>query len=136
MAPEPLNRLVQATVVSLIGLRDVYRSEVAFRQELLVLLLVIPAAWLLTSVGVERALLIGSWMLVIVVEMVNSAIEAAIDRIGRCSSPRGPSSICRTSACSDWIFRLPPARIAISASPGTTRTAAACRCRGVSKPDG
>ena len=46
------------------------------------MLLVIPAAWLLTSAGVERALLIGSWMLVIVVEMVNSAIEAAIDRIG------------------------------------------------------
>jgi diacylglycerol kinase (ATP) len=83
MAPEPLNRLVRATVVSLIGLREVYRSEAAFRQELLVLLLVIPAAWILTSVGVERALLIGSWMLVIVVEMVNSAIEAAVDRIGK-----------------------------------------------------
>ncbi|HEY6365262.1 MAG TPA: diacylglycerol kinase [Candidatus Binatia bacterium] len=83
MAPEPLNRLVRATVVSLIALREVYRSEAAFRQELLVLLLVIPAAWILTSVGVERALLIGSWMLVIVVEMVNSAIEAAVDRIGK-----------------------------------------------------
>ena len=82
MAHEPLNRMVQATVVSLIGLREVYRSEAAFRQELLVLLLVIPAAWILTSTGVERALLIGSWMLVLVVEMVNSAIEAAIDRIG------------------------------------------------------
>ena len=78
-----MNRLVRATVISLIGLRDVYRSEPAFRQELLVLLVVIPAAWLLTSTGVERALLIGSWMLVIVVEMVNSAIEAAIDRIGQ-----------------------------------------------------
>jgi diacylglycerol kinase (ATP) len=83
MAPEPLNRLVRATVVSPIGLRDVYRSEAAFRQELLVLLLVIPAAWLSTSAGVERALLIGSWMLVIVVEMVNSAIEAAVHRIGK-----------------------------------------------------
>jgi diacylglycerol kinase (ATP) len=83
MASEPLNRLVRATVVSLIGLREVYRTEAAFRQELLVLLLVIPTAWILTSVGVERALLIGSWMLVIVVEMVNSAIEAAVDRIGQ-----------------------------------------------------
>jgi diacylglycerol kinase (ATP) len=83
MASEPLNRLVRATVVSLIGLRDVYRSEAAFRQELLVLLLIIPAAWLLASAGVERALLIGSWMLVVVVEMVNSAIEAAVDRIGK-----------------------------------------------------
>ena len=83
MAPEPLKRLVRATVISLIGLRDVYRSEPAFRQELLVLFVVIPAAWLLTSTGAERALLIGSWMLVIVIEMVNSAIEAAIDRIGQ-----------------------------------------------------
>jgi diacylglycerol kinase (ATP) len=82
MAPEPFNRLVQATVISLIGLRQAYQSEPAFRQELLVLLLVIPAAWVLTSTGVERALLIGSWMLVLVVEMVNSAIEAAVDRIG------------------------------------------------------
>lgn len=83
MALEPLNRLGRATVVSLIGLREVYRSEAAFRQELLVLLLIIPAAWLLTGVGVERALLIGSWMLVVVIEMVNSAIEAAVDRIGK-----------------------------------------------------
>jgi diacylglycerol kinase (ATP) len=81
MAPEPFRRLVRATVVSLIGLREAYRSEAAFRQEVLVLLLVIPTAWVLTSTGMERALLIGSWMLVIVVEMVNSAIEAAVNRI-------------------------------------------------------
>jgi diacylglycerol kinase (ATP) len=83
MASGPLSRLFQATVVSLLGLREAYRSESAFRQELLVLLLVMPTAWLLASTGVERALLIGSWMLVIVVEMVNSAIEAAVDRIGK-----------------------------------------------------
>jgi diacylglycerol kinase (ATP) len=57
--------------------------EAAFRLELLVLLLVIRTAWLLTSVSVERALLIGSWMLIIVVEMVNSAMEAVVDRIGK-----------------------------------------------------
>jgi diacylglycerol kinase (ATP) len=57
--------------------------EAAFRLELLVLLLVIPTAWLLTSVSVERALRIGSWMLIIVVEMVNSAMEAVVDRIGK-----------------------------------------------------
>ncbi|HZD42116.1 MAG TPA: diacylglycerol kinase [Terriglobales bacterium] len=82
MAPEPFNRLVQATVISFNGLREAYRSEPAFREELLVLLLVIPTAWVLTNTGMERALLIGSWMLVIVVEMVNSAIEAAVDRMG------------------------------------------------------
>jgi diacylglycerol kinase (ATP) len=81
MAPRPLNRLVRATVVSLDGLREAYRSEPAFRQELLVLLVVIPTAWLLTNTGMERALLIGSWMLVVVVEMLNSAIETVVDRI-------------------------------------------------------
>ena len=82
MAPEPFQRLVQATIVSLNGLREAYRSEPAFRQELFVFLLVIPTAWILTTTRMERALLIGSWMLVIVVEMVNSAIEAAVDRMG------------------------------------------------------
>lgn len=83
MAFESVNRFRQAIVVSVVGLRDAFRSEEAFRLELLVLLLVIPAAWLWTGAGMERALLIGSWMLVIVVEMVNSAIEAAVDRIGK-----------------------------------------------------
>jgi diacylglycerol kinase (ATP) len=83
MAFEPLNRLIRATSLSLIGLREAYRSEPAFRLELLVLLLVIPVAWLSTKVNVERALLIGSWMLVVVVEMINSAIETVVDRIGK-----------------------------------------------------
>ena len=83
MASEPLNRPVRATVVSLIGRREVYRWEATFRLELLVLLLVIPTAWLLTRVSVERALRIGSWVLIIVVEVVNSAMEAAVDRIGK-----------------------------------------------------
>jgi diacylglycerol kinase (ATP) len=62
MAPEPFNWLVQATIISLIGLRQAYRSEPAFRQELPVSLLVIATTRVLTSTGVERALLIGSWM--------------------------------------------------------------------------
>jgi len=109
MASEPLNCLVRTTVVSLIGLRDVYRSEAAFRQELLVLLLVIPTAWLLASAGVERALLIGSWMLAIVVETVNSAIEAAIASARNAMSFRGKQKISvrqRSSArlCFRWLF--------------------------------
>jgi diacylglycerol kinase (ATP) len=83
MAFEPLDHLIRATKVSLGGLRGAYRTEPAFRLELLVFILVIPVGWVVTSVGVERALLIGSWMLVVVVEMINSAIEAVVDRIGR-----------------------------------------------------
>ncbi|MGH7831509.1 MAG: diacylglycerol kinase, partial [Candidatus Binatia bacterium] len=61
-----LARLVRATSFSFSGLRAAFRFEPAFRIEVWVLLLVIPAAWVLKSGGVERALLIGSWMLVIV----------------------------------------------------------------------
>lgn len=69
-------------MVSLIGLRDALRSEPAFRLELVVLLVIIPVAWILKSGGVERALLVGTWMLVLVIEMLNSAIETVVDRIG------------------------------------------------------
>jgi diacylglycerol kinase (ATP) len=75
-------RIVRATLISLQGLRAAIRTEPAFRLELLVLALVIPAAWTLTKVGLERALLIGSWLLVMIVELINSAIETIVDRIG------------------------------------------------------
>lgn len=75
--------MLRATDFSLNGLRETFRREPAFRVEVFILVLVIPAAWILKSGGVERALLIGSWMLVIVVEIVNSAIETIVDRIGK-----------------------------------------------------
>ena len=102
-------------MVSLIGLRDAFRSEPAFRLELLVLIAVIPAAWILKSAGVERALLIGRWILVLVVEMVNSAIETVVDRIGgkpmisqkrRKTSVRRPSSapLCLRLLFGYWSY--------------------------------
>ena len=78
----PWEHLVKATAISLGGLRAAFRHEEAFRQEVLVLLIVIPAGLWLGNTGAERALLIGSWVLVIVVELVNSAIESVVDRIG------------------------------------------------------
>jgi len=76
-------RLVYATICSLAGLRSAFQHQRAFRQELGVLLFVIPAGLWLGNGGAERALLIGSWILVLVVELVNSAIETVVDRIGR-----------------------------------------------------
>jgi diacylglycerol kinase (ATP) len=75
-------RLVNATRYSLAGLRATFRHEQAFRLETFVLVMVVPAGLWLGKTGVERALLIGSWSLVLVVELVNSAIEALIDRTG------------------------------------------------------
>ena len=77
-----LRHLLNATRYSLAGLRAAVRHEEAFRQELLALVIAVPVALWLGNTGIERALLIGSCLLVIVVELVNSAIEAAVDRVG------------------------------------------------------
>ena len=75
-------RLLWAARYSLVGLWTAWRYEQAFREEVIVLVVVVPAGLWLGRSGVERALLIGSWVLVILVELVNSAIEAVVDRIG------------------------------------------------------
>lgn len=77
-----LHRFLNATRYSLAGLRIAWRQDQAFREEVFVLVLVVPAGLWLGRGGVERALLIGSWVLVILVELGNSAIEAVVDRIG------------------------------------------------------
>ena len=59
-----------------------YRHEEAFRQELLLSIILIPLALLLGETGVEKALLVGSVMLLLLVEILNSALEAVVDRFG------------------------------------------------------
>lgn len=71
-----------ATKNALAGLLAAARRERAFRQEILVLIVVAPLGLWLGEGGVERALLVGSWLLVMVVELLNTGIEAAVDRIG------------------------------------------------------
>lgn len=77
-----LSRLRNALFYSLAGLRAAYACEDAFRQEVWLAALLLPAAVLLPVGGVARALMIGSVLLVLVVELLNSAVEAAVDRIG------------------------------------------------------
>ena len=77
-----LTRIVRALDYSLKGLRDCYRYEAAFRQEVLVVVVLVPLGLWLGETGVERALLVGSWLLVLIVELLNSAIEATVDRFG------------------------------------------------------
>jgi len=78
----PLQRLTNATGNSLRGLARAWRSEAALRLETYVLLLAIPAALLLARNAIERALMIGTALLVVVVEVLNTAIEVVVDRIG------------------------------------------------------
>lgn len=76
-----LRRLINATRYSLQGFAAAARHEAAFRQELLLAAVLLPLGLWLGAGGVERALLAGSVLLVLVVELLNSAVEAAVDRI-------------------------------------------------------
>ena len=76
-----LRRILNALAYSLDGLRAAYRHEDAFRQEVLLAALLLPVAFLVRASGAGRALLVASVLLVLVVELLNSAVEAAVDRI-------------------------------------------------------
>jgi diacylglycerol kinase (ATP) len=77
-----LRHWLSALRCSLDGLAAVWRGERAFREEVVVLAIAVPLALALTGEPLERAALIGSWALVLVIEVLNSAIEAVVDRIG------------------------------------------------------
>jgi diacylglycerol kinase (ATP) len=73
-------RILNALRYSLDGLRAAWVGEDAFRQELILALIMVPAAVLLPVSLVERLMLIGTVFLVLIVELLNTAVEAAIDR--------------------------------------------------------
>ena len=77
-----LKRLINAARYSSQGLKAAYQHEAAFRQELLLLLISIPLAMWVAESAVEVILLVGSILLLLVVELLNSAIEATVDRFG------------------------------------------------------
>src|SRR3979490_375491 len=80
--PTGITRLLLAFGYSFQGFRHTWREEAAFRQEVLLALLVIPAGLYLGNSGVERALLVSPMLLILVVEILNSAVEAVVDRSG------------------------------------------------------
>jgi len=77
-----LTRIIKATGYSLKGFRAAWKSEAAFRQEAIMVIIAIIVAFLLDVQWIERLLLIGSMVLIAIVELLNSAIEAVVDRIG------------------------------------------------------
>jgi diacylglycerol kinase (ATP) len=80
--PRGLIRILRACAATWRGLSGAFRDEAAFRQELALAVLVIPLGLWLGRSGVERALLIAPMLFILVVELLNSAIEATVDRIG------------------------------------------------------
>ena len=77
-----IERLLNAFRYSFAGFRKCFRHEAAFRQEVFASALFLPLAVWLGETGLERAVLVGSWLLVPIVELLNSAIEAIVDRVG------------------------------------------------------
>jgi diacylglycerol kinase (ATP) len=77
-----IRRILRATKFSAQGLAQAWQHEAAFRQELVLVLLLTPVAAWLGQTALERAVLIGCCLIVLIVELINSAIEAAIDRHG------------------------------------------------------
>ena len=75
-------RLMRASIVSIAGIKAAWRDEAAFRQECMLAVLMIPAGFWLGTSAAERLLLVATVVLVLIVELLNSAVEAAVDRIG------------------------------------------------------
>ena len=76
-----VRRLVNAFGYSMAGLKAAYQNEDAFRQEVLLAIVLLPLAFILEQEAIGRALMVGSVLLVIMVELLNSAVEATVDRI-------------------------------------------------------
>lgn len=76
-----LRRIINAAGYSARGLRAAWTHESAFRQEVMLSAFMLPAALWLGTTWVERSLLMGTVVLVLAVEMLNSALEAAVDRV-------------------------------------------------------
>ena len=78
-----IKRILMATLYSWKGLSAAFRKEEAFRQEAILAVVLIPLAFWLGNSGIEIALMVGSVLLVLIVEILNSAVEAVVDRIGQ-----------------------------------------------------
>jgi len=77
-----ITRIARAVGFSWLGLRAAYRFEAAFRQEVWLAIVLLPLSFLLADTGTEWLLLVGSVFILLIVELLNSGIEAVVDRCG------------------------------------------------------
>jgi diacylglycerol kinase (ATP) len=110
-----LDHVWHAFFWSMAGFRSALRHEVSFRIEAVLFVFLAPVALWLGGTGVERALLLGSLLLVLVVELLNSAVEAAIDRISdehhklsKRAKDLGSAAVflCLVNAWATWLLVL------------------------------
>ena len=110
-----LKRLISAARNSFAGLAAAVRHEDAFRQELILAAVLVPMAIFMNVTFLEKAMLVGSVLLVLVVELLNSAIEATVDRVSlelhplaRRAKDLGSAAVMLSivTAASVWLFVL------------------------------
>ena len=77
-----LERIIKAIGYSWQGLKATYRYEAAFRQELFLAIILVPLGIWIGQTGIEKTLLVGSVILVLIVELLNTGLEVIVDRIG------------------------------------------------------
>lgn len=77
-----ITRVINAAAYSWLGFKAAYKYEAAFRQELWLCILLVPAALYFGETLTDKVILISSLLFVLIVELINSAIEAVVDRIG------------------------------------------------------
>ena len=77
-----INRVIKATGNSIRGVRDAFKYEAAFRQELALAIILLPVSFWLAQTVIEWLLLITPLFVLIIVELLNSAVENTVDRIG------------------------------------------------------
>ena len=75
-----LTRLINALGYSRDGLHAAWKNEAAFREEVLLAAVTLPLAFYLGKTGIDRALMVGSILLILIVEILNSAVEAVVDK--------------------------------------------------------
>lgn len=112
-----LKRIFSAFGYSMAGFKSAWRSEHAFRQELFVVVIATIAALLLPVAAWEKLLLIGVFVLVLIVELINSAIEAVVDRVSLERNPLSKNAkdfgsaavlLTLTLAAATWLVILWP----------------------------
>lgn len=80
-------KIQEATGYSLCGLKAAFKNEFAFRLELMAVAIALPLAFVLGNTAIERALLIGSLFIILIAELLNSAIETTLNRIDHAWNP-------------------------------------------------
>jgi diacylglycerol kinase (ATP) len=108
-----LTRLINAIGYSRDGLAAAWKHEAAFREEVMLAVVAIPLGLWLADNGIERALLVGSILLILIVEILNSAVEAVVDKaspekhdLAKRAKDMGSAAVLLSLSCAAMVWLL------------------------------